>query len=314
MYNFVQKGCNITEMIAFGGIIYFAYTKKPLTGLIYCLPAVAARIYTEWILWPITTVSTSMVIFGSFAILGICLVLKSVITGNTKYFIGMVLLVFYKCFLYAWVANKQICWPVMQLYYVPILCMVIVLTIMVKIKLNINVFNKVIIIIIVVVTIAVGAYQYIEHKKTYNASALGQLNKSGGADIFTQSNEPAYTPEQLMNLTDGTWQAYEAIDNSTGERIIPFDVFGWAAQHTNSLTFDDKGTFEIAIGAAYVFKGKYDFDGSRVVLYSDSTSDVLEMHFGDFESWNGWTAQALVWTCNSIYEDDSSYTIYMIKY
>ena len=315
MYNFVRQGCNITEMVAFGGIIYFAYTKKALTGLVYCLPGVVVRIYTEGFMWSLTHLSAAIITFGTVAVLAICLLLKNTITGNSKYFCGMVWLVFYKCFLYAWVGNKRICWPVMQIYYIPILCMVIVLAIIVKKKLGINVFNKVIILIVVAVAIAVGAYLFVEHKKAYDDSALGQHKQTDSADTSTSSNkssEPQYTQEQLEMLTNETWEIYETVDSQTGEKVIPMDVFAWALQRTNSLSFDKKGNFEFAVSGTY-FSGKYDFDGNRVVIYSDSTYDVIEMKVGTFV-YGSLETPSLIWNYTSSYSETEGreFTVYMV--
>ena len=315
MYNFVRQGCNIMEMVAFGGIIYFACTKKPLTGLVYCIPAVAVRFYTEGFMWSLTHLSGAVTTFGALAVFAICLILKNIITGNSKYFVCMVWVVFYQCFLYAWVGNNRICWPVMQLYYIPILCMVIVLTLMVKIKQNINVFNKVIIAIVVVAAITIVVYQYVEHKKVYNESALGQHKQTDNSVLSNdsdQSNEPPYTQEQLEMLTNESWEVYDTVDSQTGEKVIPMDVFAWALQHTNSLSFDKSGNFEYAIGGTY-FSGKYDFNGNKVVLYSDTTSDVIEMKVGTFV-YGSMETPSLIWNHVSDYAttEGREFTVYMV--
>ena len=102
------------------------------------------------------------------------------------------------------------------------------------------------------------------------------------------------------------------VDCQTGEKVIPMDVFAWALQHTNSLSFDKKGNFEFAISGTY-FSGKYDFDGNTVVIYSDSTSDVIEMKVGTFV-YGSLETPSLIWNYTSSYleTEGREFTVYMV--
>lgn len=308
-YQWITQGCDILEMVAYGGILYFAFQKSAVSGFVYCLPAVIVRIYTEWISWPITTLSTTVLIAGPLVILGMCLLLRKVMHADYKYFCSILFIIFYKCFLYSWVSNRQIVWPVMSLYYLPILCMVVSITIIMKVKCNINIFNKYIIAFLAAAAVCFGVYKYMDDKQTYQDSALGQYDDSDSDTVKVE--ESAFTPEQLALLTDGSWQLYGTVACDTGEEVLPMDIFYWSLRYFNELTFDTEGNFKIALGAVYDFSGKYKFEGDSIVLYSDTTSDIISMEFGTYTTWNGMEADSLVWE----YEDDEGkkYLVYMSK-
>lgn len=312
--NWIVQICDILEMVAYGGIIYFVFNKKAICGFLYCFPAIIVRIYTEWIKWPITTASTTVLIAGPAVMFLMCLLLKKIIKSNYKYFCSILLVIFYKCFLQSWVANKKILWPVMKSYCLPIVCMVIVLTIIIKVKRNINIFDKYIVAIIVVVAVGFGVYKYIDYKQIYNNSALGQYYQSDSDIIANSTNNPNdnnakaenntvaeknYSTEQLSLLTDEIWEVYDTVDYFTGERIYVMSVLGESLRYNNKLTFDEMGNFEIALGSQYNFSGEFKFKGDNIVLYSDSTSEMISMEYGTYIAWNGMETNALIWDYES---------------
>lgn len=116
-----------------------------------------------------------------------------------------------------------------------------------------------------------------------------------------------------------TWEVYRAYDYYTDEDtyigLIYSDMA--ALRGYNYLTFDEDGTFCFCLGTLTSnydngeMTGVYECSGNRVILYSDSSTEIIEMEYMHYTDYYV-EGMSIQWI-DDISDSTTSYRVYLVN-
>lgn len=157
-----------------------------------------------------------------------------------------------------------------------------------------------------------------EYSDVYTLYLVNQFDLPD--DSSNQGSESDAESEEMISiLTAEPWEVYRAYDYYTDEDTYIGLIYSEMAvrRGINYLTFNEDGTFCFGLGTLTSnydngeMTGVYECSGNRVTLYSDSSTEVIEMeytHYADYYV----EGMALQWI-DDISDSTTSYNVYLVN-
>lgn len=157
-----------------------------------------------------------------------------------------------------------------------------------------------------------------EYSDVYTLYLVNQFDLPD--DSGNQGSESDVESEEMISiLTAEPWEVYRAYDYYTDEDIYIGMIYSEMAvrRGINYLTFNEDGTFCFGLGTLTSnydngeMTGVYECSGNRVTLYSDSSTEVIEMEYTHYTDYYV-EGMALQWL-DDISDSTTSYNVYLVN-
>ena len=339
---FVNRAYFILETAAFAGVIYFAYNKKMRSGVVYCVPYLVVRLIIDGSWMRYSMVIALLKMAEPFVVLFVSFLLNKIMKTDFKYWLSVLILIFYRYLLFRWVNLREIYWAITKDDVIPIIALIILLVVLAYVRSKKNIFDIALFINQRagrqvtnnrVVAIAVGAFvvilvgtvilaNHIQEKKRYEHSAAGQHENSDDEVI----NDTSDLPEIDTNYLSGSsWEVLCMFDSNENE-VSQYDILGENFGTSFGISFyGEEWGYGGNMYGLYLGNGTNgEMDGQRWGEYScknnvisiecDMHGDVLELeHTSVTYEGEVYEALKLTETITDEYEYSDVYTLYLVN-
>lgn len=339
---FVNRAYFILETAAFAGVIYFAYNKKARSGIVYCIPYLIVRLIVDGSLMKYSMVIVLLKMVEPFIILFVSLLLNKVMKTDFKYWISILILIFYHYLLFRWVNLREVYWALTRGDIIPIVAVIVLTATIVYVRTKKNIFDialfinqragkslinnrMVMIAVVVLVVILAGTItltNYVQEKKRYENSAAGQHENRTDEEI----NDMSDLPETDTNYFSGSsWEVlcmYDSNENEVSQHDILGDDFGtpfgisfygeeWGYGGNMYGLYLGNGTNGEMDGQRW---GEYSCENNVISIECDIHGDIFELeHTSVLYEGESYEALKLIETITDAYEYSEVYTIYFVN-